>query len=377
MLSFMDFFLSLLGGGITTTIVLFAAALVIFRIIVMALLAVFKKAMEKTKTKLDDKILADISRVLNFFIIILSAYLSVWLVYGQVSVFDIPLATVFIVITILLAGYTVTKVVDTSLEWYEQEIAPTTDMKFDEEYMPLIRNIVRITLLLLTVLVALSYLGIDITPALAGLGIAGLAVGLALQDTLANFFAGIYLLADRPVRIGDDIKVVGEEGRVEEVGWRSTRLITWDNRLVVLPNKLLTEQVIVNYSRPTRPVKHVIEIGVAYGSDLEKVEQIILKAIKEVQKTDSRMNPKEEPSIRLAKFGDYAIIFNALFFVNNYSQRFGAASSIMKKIYKEFQKEGISIPFPTHTIHFAGKQEKIKEKNKTKIRKTRTRKSAR
>lgn len=373
MLGFMDFFLSLPGGGITATILLFATALVILRITVMALLAVFKKATEKTKTKLDDMILVSIGKLLNFFIILLSAYLSVWLVYGPVSVFGIPLATVFMVITILLAGHGLTNVVDLSLEWYEHEIAPTTDTKFDKEYMPLIRNIVRITLIIITVLVALSYLGIDITPALAGLGIAGIAVGLALQDTLTNFFAGLYILADRSVRIGDYIKVGVEEGVVDEIGWRSTRLTTWDNRRLVIPNKILTEQVIVNYFTPTKPVKHVIEVGVAYGSDLEKVEHVILRAIKEVQKTDPRMNPKEEPFVRVAKFADYAVIFNASFFVNDYLQRFGVASSIMKKIYKEFQKEGIQIPFPTHTIYLSGNQEKIEEKKKTKTIETRKR----
>ncbi len=365
MIAFMEFFLSLPGGQITATIVLFAVAWVLFRIALAALFAMSKKVTEKTKTRLDDKILASLSGVLNFFIIILSAYLSIWIVYGAVSVFGIPIATVFAVITILLAGYALTKFVDISLEWYEQEIAPTTDTKFDEEYMPLIRNIVRITLLIITVLVALSYLGVDITPALAGLGIAGLAVGLALQDTLANFFAGIYLLADRPVRIGDYIKVGGEEGRVEEVGWRSTRLTTWDNRLVVLPNKVLAEQTIVNYFGPTKPMRHVIEVGVAYGSDLDKVESVILKAIKEVQKTDPRMDPKEEPSVRVDKFGDFAITLKAVFFVRDYLQRLGVASSIMKKIYKEFQKEGISIPFPTRTLYMAGQAGKTEKPGKT------------
>ncbi len=358
MVAFMDFFLSLPGGQITAAIALFAAGWSILNILLATFVALFKKLTERTKTKLDDTILARLSSTLQFFIILLSAYISIWLVYGEIFIFSVSLTTAFTVLTILTAGYALMRVVDTILEWYEEEIAPKTEAKFDEEYMPLIRNIVRITLLVVAVLIALSYLGIDITPALAGLGIAGLAVGLALQDTLANFFAGLHLLADRPIRTGDYIKVGGEEGYVEEVGWRSTRLVTWDNRLVVLPNKVLTEQTIVNFSGPTEPTKHTIEIGVAYGSDLDKVERVILKAIKETQKFDKNMDLSVEPSVMVNRFDNFAIVFRIGFSVKDYTKRLAVASNILKNIYKEFKKEGISIPFPTHTIYLAGQRKK-------------------
>jgi MscS family membrane protein len=365
MLAFMDFFLSLPGGQITAAVVLFALAWSIFNILLAVFVALFKKLTERTKTKLDDRILARLSGILQFFIIILSAYLSLWLVYGETSVFGISITTIFAVLTILTAGYAVMRVVDTILEWYEEEIAPKTETKFDEEYMPLIRNVVRITLLVITLLIALSYLGIDITPALAGLGIAGLAVGLALQDTLANFFAGLYLLADRPVRKGDYIKVGGEEGYVEDVGWRSTRLVTWDNKLVVLPNKVLAEQTIVNFFGPTEPTRHVIEVGVAYGSDLDKVEKAILRAIKEAEKVDKNMDPSVEPFVRVDRFDDFSIVFKAGFYVKDYTKRFSTASVVLKNIYKEFQREGISIPFPTHTIYMASQAKKTEKPEKT------------
>lgn len=363
---FIDFFLSLPGGQITAAIVLFAILWGAMNIFLAAFISISKRVSEKTKTKLDDLILARMGGILQVFVVVLSVYLSLWLVHWEMSVFGVSFTTIFAVLMIVIVGYALMRFVDTLLEWYEQEIAPKTDTKFDEEYMPLIRNIIRITFLLITVLVALSYLGVDITPALAGLGIAGLAVGLALQDTLSNFFAGMYLLADRPIRVGDYIKVGGEEGYVLEVGWRSTRLVTWDNKLVVIPNKVLVEQTIVNFFGPTAPTGHTVEICVAYGSDLDKVEKVILKAIKETQKIDKNIDLSIEPFVRVDRFDDFAVVFKAGFSVKDYTQRLATAGNVLKSVYKEFQREGISIPFPTHTIYIG--KEKRSEKKKTKRR---------
>ncbi|MEM2948683.1 MAG: mechanosensitive ion channel family protein [Candidatus Anstonellales archaeon] len=368
-----DFLVSLPGGQVTAAIVLFAILWGVLNILLAAFIALSKKVTERTKTKLDDLILARLSGILQVFIVVLSAYLSLWLVHGEIEILGFSLATIFAVLMILIVGYAFMKFVDTLLEWYEEEIAPKTDTKFDEEYMPLIRNIVRVTLLLITVLIALSYLGIDITPALAGLGIAGLAVGLALQDTLANFFAGLYLLADRPVRVGDYIRVGGEEGYVEEVGWRSTRLVTWDNKLIVLPNKVLAEQTIVNFFGPTEPTRHVIEVGVAYGSDLDQVERAIMSAIKETQKSDKNMDPSIEPFVRVDRFDDFAIVFKVGFSVKDYTKRFATASAVFKNIYKEFQKEGITIPFPTRTVYTVTQQKQEKSEGSEGKKKTRKR----
>lgn len=369
MVGLIDFFLSFPGGQITATVILFAISWGALNLLFASAMMLLKKASEKTKTRLDDKIIARLSGIFQFFIIVFSLYISVWLVYKDVSIFGISITTLFIVIIILISGYALMRIVDVFLEWYADEIAPKTETKFDEEYMPLIRNVIRATLIIITILIALSYLGIDITPALAGLGIAGLAVGLALQDTLANFFAGLYLLADRPIRPGDYIKVGGDEGYVEDVGWRSTRLVTWDNKLVVLPNKVLAEQTIMNFFGPTEPTRHVIEIGVAYGSDLDKVERAILRAVKETEKSEQEMDPSVEPFVRLDRFGDFSIIFKVGFSVKNYTKRGIVSSKVLKNIYNEFRKEGISIPFPTHTVYLVTQPEKTDEKTDEKRQK--------
>ncbi|MBI4244454.1 MAG: mechanosensitive ion channel family protein [Planctomycetes bacterium] len=214
-----------------------------------------------------------------------------------------------------------------------------------------VRFVIRIFLIVIGILLVLHSLHVEITPILGALGIGGLAGALALQDTLANFFAGLHLAADRPIRVGDFIRVGEHEGFVEEVGWRSTRIKTIQNTLVVIPNSLVSQSSIINYSLPEPTTALVIPVGVSYSSDSRKVESILhdvlAKAINELPELESTLPPK----VRFTGFGDSSLNFLAICFIKNFAKRGRITTELCHRIFERFGKEGIEIPFPIRTVY--------------------------
>jgi small-conductance mechanosensitive channel len=197
--------------------------------------------------------------------------------------------------------------------------------------------------------------GVNITPLLTGLGVAGLATALALQDTLANFFAGLYLLADRPVRVGDYAKVTdGNEGYVLDVGWRSTRIRTLQNNVVVIPNQKLAQSVVINYHLPEPRLSLPIPVKVAYEMPPEQVEQALLAvataAIGEVEGLLS----EPEPSVRLIPgFGEWGLEFTLVVQVREFVDQFYVQHELRKRILARFREEGIELSLPGRSLKLA------------------------
>lgn len=215
------------------------------------------------------------------------------------------------------------------------------------------KRVTQITLGILGGLLILNALTIPITPLLTTLGIAGLATALALQDTLSNFFAGFYLLADRPIRAGDFIKLdTGDEGFVLDVGWRTTKLRTLPNNVVVLPNQKLAQAIITNYSLPEGRMGASLSVGVSYDSDIDHVERVLVE-IAEGAKGDIGGLLVDPPPVVVFSpgFGESALGFTVAFQVAHFTDQFGVQNELRKRIYRRFREEGIAFPFPTRTIH--------------------------
>ena len=210
------------------------------------------------------------------------------------------------------------------------------------------------TLLAVTVggLVILDTLGIAITPVLTALGVGGLAVALALQDTLSNLFAGISIIASRQVRIGDYIKLAsGEEGYVADIRWGNTAIRTLPNNLVLIPNKSLASAVITNYYQPSKDLAVLVQVGVAYGSDLQKVEKITIEVGREVMRTVQGGVPDFEPFIRYHTFGDSSIHFSVILRGQEFTDQHLVKHEFIKRLQRRYAQEGIEIPFPIRTVH--------------------------
>jgi small-conductance mechanosensitive channel len=179
------------------------------------------------------------------------------------------------------------------------------------------------------------------------------AVALALQETLSNLFAGLYLLADRPVGPGDYIKLdSGQEGYVIRIGWRSTTMRTQSNNIVFVPNSTMAKAVIINYSLPELRISVSIPVHVSYGSDPSRVEKMLLEVTREAAQEGLAgllLNPP--PSVFLNPgFGDSSLDFSLNLNVRRFEEQVPVQSELRKRILTRFAKEGINVPFPTRTI---------------------------
>jgi len=214
----------------------------------------------------------------------------------------------------------------------------------------LFRTSVRLVVLVVGGLVLLSSLGIAVTPILTALGVGGLAVALALQDTLSNFFAGAHLLADKPIRVGDYVRLSAEnvEGHVVDVGWRSTRLRMLQNNVVVVPNKRVAESIITNYDLGETRMAVLIRVRVDYDADAELVERLLVdEATRAVGQVDGLL-AEPPPSARLIPgFGDYALEFTLACQVRSFVDQFSVQHELRKRVLKRLRAERIRIPLPT------------------------------
>ena len=202
-------------------------------------------------------------------------------------------------------------------------------------------------------LIFLQKMGVSLTAVWGTLGVGSVAVALALQDTLSNFFSGLYLLADRPVTPNDYIKLDAEsEGYVVRIGWRSTVLRTLGNNYVVIPNSTLAKSTITNYSVPETRMGCSVPVNVAHGTDLQQVEKLLLEAAHDaIQDGLEGLLARPEPAVRFNPgFGEYALNFTLGVQVRQFTDQFLVQSELRKRIVKKFEEAGIVIPYPTRTL---------------------------
>ena len=216
----------------------------------------------------------------------------------------------------------------------------------------LISNLVKTTIFALGALIIFQTIGIEITPIITTLGIGGLAVGLALQDTLANLFSGIYLIISKQVKTGDYIKLEGgEEGYITDITWRNLTIEEISKNIIVVPNSKLASANFTNYHLPAKQLTLMMDVGVSYDSDLEQVERVTVEVAKEVMQEIAPDLLEYQPYIRFHTFNDFSIDFTLYMGVCEYfDQRIGK-HLFVKKLHKRYNQEGISIPFPIRDIY--------------------------
>jgi small-conductance mechanosensitive channel len=212
------------------------------------------------------------------------------------------------------------------------------------------RMAVRIMIGILAVLTGLQSLGVPVTPLLTTLGIGSLAVALALQDTLANFFAGLYLLADRPVRPGDYIKLSesATEGYVDSIGWRSSRLRTLQGNTIIVPNQKLSQTILTNFNLPQPDMVLAVAVTVPYSADAAAVEGYLLDELKRAgRELPDLASP--DPAVRLVHLGDAGMVFNCITRVRDFEGQGRASHEIRRRIVTRLKQEGIT-PATPHQI---------------------------
>jgi small-conductance mechanosensitive channel len=246
---------------------------------------------------------------------------------------------VLVIVLILILGFVVSKFLGRILQYYASNIDKTISTS-------LIINLVRIVFWIILLLLVLDYLGITVIPVLTSLGIAGLVLGLALQSTLSNLFAGIQIISNKQIKIGDYIQLEnGLAGYVEDIKWHSTIIKELSNNILIVPNSVITTKIVRNYYSPSPDFTFILKISVSYDSDLEMIEEITTKTAKEVINKLNLKVDDFEPFIRYFSFGEYSIDFNLILKVNQYNTKDLLIHELIKELHREYKKNNITIPY--------------------------------
>ena len=213
-------------------------------------------------------------------------------------------------------------------------------------------RIIRVAVFVIGLLVILQSLDISVTPIITALGIGGLAVSLALQDTLSNLFAGLSMTVSRQIRPGDYIQLdSGEQGYVTDITWRNTTIRALPNNMIIVPNAKLASVIITNYYFPEQEMAVLVQVGVSYDSDLSRVEQVTMEVGREIMREVPGGVPEFEPFIRYHTFSDYSINFSVILRGREFTDQYLLKHEFIKRLHVRYAAEGIQIPFPIRTVH--------------------------
>ncbi|MDU2064639.1 MAG: mechanosensitive ion channel family protein [Sporomusaceae bacterium] len=250
---------------------------------------------------------------------------------------SLVILTITLVVARLASGYLKQKFSKTSGAFASTSILATT---------------IDLTVYTMGILFLLESFGVAISPLLTALGVGGLAVALALQDTLANLFSGINILVAKQIKIGDFVKLAtGEEGHVVDMNWRNTTIKTSTENMVVIPNQKVASATLTNYAQPFAECSIGIPIGVSYDSDLDQVEAVTLAVAREVLQETPGAVAVSDPVLRYTRFGESSIDFNVTLRVQTVTDQHLVRHKFIKKIHSRYRQEGIVIPFPTRTVY--------------------------
>ena len=332
-------------------VIFIIGALVIGKIVMFILHKKIASIISKTDTILDDLIIKAIGKPIYLGVLLAGVYFAL----QSLSVL-VPYATLisqaFTIIYVLFAAFFVTRIVNAVIEWYAKEMTAKTKTKADEQFLPIVRKISLAVIYFLALLVLLAQFGININSLVVAGGIGGLAIALAFQDTLKEFFAGAYMVLDRPIKIGDYIELdTGDKGHVEDIGWRSTRLRIFGNNMVIIPNSKLSSSKITNYYTPKKPTTFSVDCGVGYNEDLEKVERVAIRVAKNILKKEEGAIKDYEPVVRFKEFGDSNINFSVILSVKEFVNKFKVRHEFIKALKKEFDRQKIEISWPVRKVY--------------------------
>jgi small-conductance mechanosensitive channel len=316
-----------------------------------------KKRAEKTETKLDDIILMAVGTPLVIAIIALSFYFALTrfdIIPESVGGFST--SQVINAVFILLWAWIASVFFQNLIRTYGAVIAEKTETDLNR-LIPVLLVTARYLIWFVVFLLLLANFNIDITALLAAAGIAGVALALAAQDILSNFLGGAIIAIDKPFRMGDRVRIDTFFGDVVALGPRSTRIKTMDSQIVTIPNATITSGVIINYSMPDPTLKIRIPFSVAYGSDMEKVTEILLAIAREAAEKTPWVNTDPAPSVYFREFGQSGLNGQLLLWTTNYDYEWDVQDWVNRRIARRFREEQIEMPFRQVDIWMRSKKD--------------------
>lgn len=328
-------------------------AMVVAAIAHFAVFPLFTRLTNHTPTELDDVLIRAVRMPINIGIIILGIYLSLTLTLelpgGVQHAIDLGARALGVLLFVILVG----RVVSRAMDWAITEQGKKEHHAVDTRLLLMLRRVLTGVIYALGALLVINTLGIPISPLIAGLGLGGVAVALAIQPTLSNLFAGTYVMTEGVVSPGDYIEMEGGiAGYVLEVGWRSTRLRTWSNTLVVVPNARFAETIITNYYEPAPPVNVYLTCGVSYDSDLPRVEALSMDVMNGVLEHSPHGVKEYGAYFGFDNFGESNVDFWLFVQAKDRLASFELRSELVRELHHRFDEEGIVINYPVRSIRF-------------------------
>ncbi len=339
----MDFINSILSDRWLPITIVVVSPIIAF-IIDFLFSLVFKGIVKKTKTTIDDKIIKILHGPIFY-----SAIFIGWMIAIQKTSFIYTnyIVSIFLTIIIFLWSKAIFQVFVLIINWYSNASKSKTVLQ--QRTLPLFDNLGKLAIFLGAIFFIFKGWGWDVTGWIASAGVIGVVMGFAAKDTLSNFFSGIFIMADAPYKEKDYINLdSGERGYVTNIGLRSTRLLTRDDIEITIPNSVVANSKIVNESGGPHEKERIrINVGVAYGSDIDKVRELLMN----IALSHESVSGAYRPRVRFREFGDSSLRFQLMFWIDKPEMRGRVVDEVNSKIYKAFNQENIEIPFPQRTLH--------------------------
>ncbi len=349
----------ILGTGLLFHVVFgigqFVGAVLAGWIIRLVLKIVGRFITSKTANNLDDKIIGIVVDRIVWLATVFGAYLASkeiglaidprseialqFLRYGEGIIF----VFFVVVLTIILI-----RITDTSIKHAIESHAVRTSSRFNEALLPLINRVVNIVIGIIALIVILDHFGQNVSSLVVSLGVGSLAIALAAQETIANMIGGFVIMLDRPFRVGDRVKLPsGELGDVYEIGIRSTKILDFDNNLIISPNAELIKNKIVNYSYPQEIVRVIVDVGVAYGTAVDRARTVMIR----IAGKHPLVLREPPPEVFVMDLAESSVNLRLVARTNDFRNKFIAETALREQVYAAFNEEGIQIPFPQRVVH--------------------------
>ena len=332
--------------NLALSVLMFAGGYILGGWLLMKLL---RMGVRRTRTEFDDRFLEAVGEQLRWLILVFLLRFATFRLAFLSDGLRRLLSDVYFILALGIVVVISLKLIDFGVEWHREKMSPEqADADHLESVIPLLHRMGRIAVLVTAVMVGLTHFGVNVTAMFAALGVAGLAFSLAAQDTLSDAIAGFTILADRPFRVGDRIEIsgLGTWGDVVNIGIRTTRIRTRDNRMVIIPNSTIGKNQVVNYTYPDPRYRIQEEIGIGYGMDIETTRRIIIDTVSKVEGVLA-----DEPVDALyVEMGDSAMIFRVRWWLESYEDTRRMFDRVNTALQKALDEAGIDMPYPTQRL---------------------------
>ncbi|HEY2805608.1 MAG TPA: mechanosensitive ion channel family protein [Gemmatimonadales bacterium] len=295
----------------------------------------------KSAWRFDDVLIASINGPVVIWFVLLGLRLAVRMM-PLTDAADHTIGTIILIVGILSVTWALARFTARMLKIVASHRLPNVS---------LLANLSQVIVFSIGVLIIFDTMGLHIGAVLGALGIGGLAVGLALQDTLANFFAGLRIIAAHTIRSGDHVKLeTGQEGVIEDISWGLTTVREGAGNMIIVPNSRLGTMIVINYALPAAAQNVTVDLGVGYDADLDQVEKVVLDVARETLRSVPEGMPDFIPALRFKEFGEYSIKFFVVLQAKSQGDRWAVVSDFIKRLHRRFEKEGILIPLPHRVV---------------------------